>query len=235
MIQMADERPTIRVAIVDAHLGMHQMLDVFLASAPEMTVVGTALDGRTGLRVVRASQPDVLILDVRLHGRPSGLDLAAQVRTSQPAVAILGLCAQHDLFAYQELLRLGAPGYERRDAPRERLIETIRLLAIGQSVRVIEATAAARAACLATLSKRAYPILVGVASGQTNVAIGLALCVSSKTIEAELSHLMVVLDARNRAELVAKAYECGLLVPGSCVADEHERGVMSARRSHQDR
>lgn len=96
----ADHHP-IRVAIVDDQEGVHQMLDAFLAPAPDIEIVGAALDGAEGLRRVRELRPDVLILDERLGGRPSGREVAAAVRAELPAVAILAFTAYDDLHAYQ--------------------------------------------------------------------------------------------------------------------------------------
>jgi DNA-binding CsgD family transcriptional regulator len=53
-----------------------------------------------------------------------------------------------------------------------------------------------------------------VAAGLSNDEIAGRLFVSPLTAKTHVSRIMTKLDARDRAQLVVMAYECGLVVPG---------------------
>ena len=58
-------------------------------------------------------------------------------------------------------------------------------------------------------------MLDGIAQGQTNAEIGATLFLSQETIKSHVRHLLVKLQAKNRAHLVARGFEVGLLTTGS--------------------
>lgn len=63
----------------------------------------------------------------------------------------------------------------------------------------------------AGLSAREHEILILVAQGLTNRAIAEALVLSVKTVDSHVANLIRKLNAHNRAQLTAYAYEQGLL------------------------
>ena len=74
--------------------------------------------------------------------------------------------------------------------------------------------AATRAAGLSQLTDREREILVLVARGLTNDEIGSSLFISPATVKTHLARIMAKLDAHDRAQLVVRAYESGLVKPG---------------------
>lgn len=138
-----------------------------------------------------------------------------------PALAILALADHDDLRAYARLARLGVRGYGRTFAGGDMLLQTVRLLAAGYTVRAIDAERAALAERLAAIRDRQQAALALVADGRTNEAIAAAPHVSVTTVEGELARLMATLGAANRAQAVAKAYEYGLITPGGLAATLH--------------
>lgn len=57
----------IRVALVDDHHVVRQGLRSYLASFPEISVVGAAGTGEEALRLVESWLPDVVVMDLLLH------------------------------------------------------------------------------------------------------------------------------------------------------------------------
>jgi DNA-binding NarL/FixJ family response regulator len=64
------------------------------------------------------------------------------------------------------------------------------------------------------LTEREREVLVQVAAGQSNAEIADHFTVSLNTVKTHVSRLLFKLAARDRAQLVVCAYECGLVTPG---------------------
>src|SRR2546428_840915 len=85
---------TLRVALVDDHLLFREGLRAMLASAPDLRIVAEASNAQEALPAVRASQPEVVVLDVMLPG-VSGIGVARELFRADPerGVVALGLGA----------------------------------------------------------------------------------------------------------------------------------------------
>ena len=128
----------------------------------------------------------------------------------------------------QTLVRAGASGFLLKDAPPADLLAAIRVVAAGDALlaptitrRLItefarrpDPTRAAPAA-LDALTDREREVLALVAHGLSNSEVAQRLVVSSATSKTYVSRLLAKLGARDRAQLVAIAYESGLVTPGT--------------------
>ena len=87
---MSEQNTPIRVAVVDDHLvvreGLRMMLEV--AGKGSFALVGDAADGATALRLVEETQPDVVLMDLRMPGM-DGLEAIEQMRTRWPHIAVV--------------------------------------------------------------------------------------------------------------------------------------------------
>ena len=130
-----------------------------------------------------------------------------------------------------DALAAGASGFLLKDAEPDEIASAVRVVAQGDALiepsitrRLIETFVAARpaslggaaavAAGLRTLTDREREILVLVARGFTNDEIGSELFISPATVKTHLARIMAKLDAHDRAQLVVRAYEGGLVRPG---------------------
>src|SRR3954468_23136743 len=86
----AMEMTTLRVALVDDHLLFREGLRAMLASAPDLRVVAEASNAQEALPAVRASQPEVVVLDVMLPGL-SGIGVARELLREEPTRRVLAL------------------------------------------------------------------------------------------------------------------------------------------------
>jgi DNA-binding NarL/FixJ family response regulator len=132
-----------------------------------------------------------------------------------------------DEYVYQAL-RVGASGFLLKDTPPGDLLAAIRVVAAGDALlapgitRRLIAEFARRPdptqvapAALAALTDREREVLALVAHGLSNSEIAERLVVSSATSKTYVSRLLAKLGARDRAQLVAIAYETGLVTPGA--------------------
>ena len=71
------------------------------------------------------------------------------------------------------------------------------------------------AGAFSALTEREREILVLVARGMTNDEIGAELFISPATVKTHLARVMAKLGAHDRAQLVVRAYEGGLVRPGA--------------------
>ena len=86
---MADGAP-LRVMVVDDEPLAVERLQLLLARAPEVVVVGTANDGEAALRIAEAVSPDLVLLDIAMPGM-DGIDVARALSASavDPAVVFV--------------------------------------------------------------------------------------------------------------------------------------------------
>jgi DNA-binding NarL/FixJ family response regulator len=216
----------IRVAVVDDQALVRMGLRVLLESEPDTELAGEAADGAAGVELVRASRPDVVLMDVRMPG-VDGLTALRRI-TEDPELAAVRVVVlttfELDEYVF-EALAAGASGFVLKDGEPGDLLRAIRVVAEGGSLlsptvtrRVIEqfAAAPARRAVprpgIAELTEREREIVAWVATGRSNDEIAEALVVSPATVRTHVSRAMLKLRARDRAQLVVFAIESGLTV-----------------------
>ena len=219
---------TIRVLVVDDQAVVRMGLATLISSEDGLELVGEAADGRTGLDMVRATRPDVVLCDIRMPVL-DGLGLLREIGEDPDLADVrLVMLTTFELDEYVfEALRLGASGFLLKDADPAGLLDAIRVVADGGSLlapsvtrRVIEHFAASAPAApaphpaLDELTEREREIVTWVATGRSNQEIAHQLVVSPDTVRTHVSRAMVKLRARDRAQLVVFALQSGLTPPG---------------------
>ena len=216
----------IRVAVVDDQAVVRMGLTTLIESERDLELVGEAADGRSGLSMVRATRPDVVLCDIRMPVL-DGLGLLREVGSDPDLAGVrVVVLTTFELDEYVfEALRLGASGFLLKDAEPTALLDAVRVVADGGSLlapsvtrRVIEHFAgAARPASvhpsLGDLTEREREIVAWVATGRSNQEIAERLVVSPDTVRTHVSRAMVKLQARDRAQLVVFALQSGLRPP----------------------
>ena len=219
---------SIEVLIVDDQELVRTGFRLFLETQPGLTVVGEAGDGEEAIERVRELRPDVVLMDIRMPTM-DGVEATAKLTSGaiEPAPRVLVLTT-FDLDEYVfGALRAGAAGFLLKDAPRERLIEAIRVVHSGEALlspsitrRLIEDFAARSdpiappAAVLAELTPREREVLVLVAHGLSNAEIAARLVVTEATVKSHVGSVLLKLGLRDRVQAVVFAYEHGIVVAG---------------------
>ncbi len=93
---MMDDRP-LRLLIADDEPLAAERLQLLLAQAPQVDLVGTASDGESAVRMADALDPDLLLLDIEMPGL-DGIDVARALAAKQPSAAVVFITA-FDQFA----------------------------------------------------------------------------------------------------------------------------------------
>lgn len=223
---MNDTEPTctpVRVVIVDDQPLIRHSLTQIINAEADLTVVGEADNGPDAVTMVHETQPDVVLMDIRmpqLNGIEATRLITADYATPNVRVLVLSM---FELDEYVHgALRAGASGFLLKDARPAQLIDAIRRTHSGESLfaptiltRLIEHYASSRPAPstsrVGKLTERETQVLVLIAQGLSNNEIAKNLVISIKTVKSHIGNLISKLSARDRAQLVIAAYEAGLV------------------------
>jgi DNA-binding NarL/FixJ family response regulator len=217
----------IKVLVVDDEGLVRSGFKALLDAEDGIEVVGEATNGAQAVELARATRPHVVLMDIRMPN-VDGIQATKQIATTPGLqhVRIL-ILTTYDTDAYVfEGLQAGASGFLLKDAGPAELLHGIRLVAAGDSLlapritrRLIAQFTARRTADqtsderLAVLTEREREVLALVGQGMNNAEIGAELFLSPATARTHVSHAMVKLGARDRAQLVVIAYQTGLVSP----------------------
>ncbi|WP_205624572.1 response regulator [Actinomadura flavalba] len=213
---------TLRVLIADDQQMVRAGFRMILESQPDMTVVGEAEDGARAVELARELRPDVCLFDVRMP-RMDGLEatrLLAGPGVSDPLRVVIVTTFDMDEYVYGAI-RGGATGFLLKDSGPALLVEAVRAAASGAAlvspsitVRLLERLAVPAAEPRRpreSPTDRELDVVRLVARGRTNEEIAAELFVSLSTVKTHLSSVQRKLDARNRVEIAAWAWESGLV------------------------
>jgi DNA-binding NarL/FixJ family response regulator len=220
---------TTRVLIVDDQSLVRAGFRMILESEPEIEVVGEAADGLTAVLAARQTQPDVILMDVRMPN-VDGLEATRRLLDGKEEGPRILILTTFDLDEYvYEALRAGASGFLLKDTPPEQLVEAIRVVANGDALlspvvtrRVIaefvrRPPAAARPPVppgVEELTARELEILRLIARGLSNAEIASEAFVSETTVKTHVARILMKLRLRDRVQAVVFAYEHGIVQAG---------------------
>ena len=203
-----------RLILVDDHALMTEGLRAVLE--PEHEIVDTVRNGNEVMAAVERHRPDVVLLDLSLPGR-SGLEVAASLRETHPAVRIVMLTMHADRLYADEALRVGALGYVLKLARAEELRHAIAEALAGRSYvtpllsdseadegRLVPRGMPAGGGVEA-LTERQRQILKLIARGQTTADIARSIGLSEKSIEFHRARIRKTLGLKTTAALVRYA------------------------------
>jgi DNA-binding NarL/FixJ family response regulator len=201
----------LNVLVADDHPVVLAGLRRSLEDDGEFNVVGEARDGAKVIPMIRSTNPDVVLLDMRMPG-VDGLGVLQRIRSTFPKIKVV-ICSVEALpEQIQAAFDAGASGYilktvEPRDLPAaiRQAIEATTYQPVG-----FGATGESTAARNAGLTEREVEILRLVAQGLSNKVIARRLWVTEQTVKFHLSNVYRKLDINNRTEAARWAYTRGL-------------------------
>jgi DNA-binding NarL/FixJ family response regulator len=217
----------IRVVVADDQQLIRAGFRALLAAEPDIEVVGEAATGTEAVALAVATRPDVVLMDIRM---PDGDGLWATrqiVQNPDLEGCHVVVVTTFELDEYvAEAIRAGASGFLVKDTEPVELIRSVRVAAAGDALlspgvtkRLFERIAsglrpADDPTAFAGLTDREREVLTLVAHGLTNDEIAERLFLSPLTAKTHVSRILNKLGARDRVQLVVRAYETGLVRPG---------------------
>lgn len=210
---------TIRLVLVDDHAILRQGLRSVLERAEDLIVVGEAASEAEAEAIVRATDPDVVLLDLKLSAGSEyeGLTLCAKLSSSYPDLGLLILTTFLDEDLVVRAVHAGARGYVVKDVDTTELVRAIRAISAGDSAFDSRSAAAVvrslsgRGEPRQQLTDREIEVLRLLAAGLSNNKIGEKLYISATTAKFHVSNIMRKLEVSRRAEAVYAASKRGLI------------------------
>jgi two-component system, NarL family, response regulator NreC len=208
------------IVIIESHAILREGLRALIELEGDLRVVGEAGTAADGIRVVRSTDPALVITDLATPGS-QGLRIIEQLRAASARVRVLVLTA----FCSDEYIRAalgaGADGYVLKDAGRTELLQAIRSVIAGQKFFSEPVSARLVSGYLRRsepapgpwlrITDREREVLTHVALGESNKRVALALRLSVKTVEKHRANLMRKLELHNTAGVTLFAVRNGLV------------------------
>jgi two-component system nitrate/nitrite response regulator NarL len=210
-----------RVLIIDDHalfrVGLQELL-----TRRDITVIDAIGDGAEGVRIAQESQPDIVLLDLRMPVM-DGLSVLRRLRETgltMPVVMLTTSTEERDLV---ESLRNGAQGYLIKDMEPDEVVNALHEIVQGNTVVAPELTGVLAKVVQGggsdelppedpfdELTPREREILCHVAEGQSNKVIARNLGISDGTVKLHVKAVLRKLGLHSRVEAAVMAVEHGL-------------------------
>jgi DNA-binding NarL/FixJ family response regulator len=215
----------IRVVLADDHPIVRDGLRKLLSLEEDIEVVGEASDGREVVHVVQETQPDVVILDLRMP-HVDGLGALQALQQLERKVRVIVLTASEDKNEFVQAMKLGCSGIVLKQTAPELIVKSIRKVHGGEIWLDSHTTAAVmrqfatpvetlgatptRGRERSPLSQREREIVGLVAQGYKNREMAEKMFISEQTVKNHLHNIFDKLGVSDRLELALYAIHKGL-------------------------
>ncbi len=207
----------IRVYLADDHPLFLRGIVQEVKERPELELVGQAVDGPQALADLKALEPDVAVIDMRIPG-VSGLDILAAAQRDGLRTRILVLSAHLESKLVYGAVAAGAAGYVSKEADRDTILDAVAAVARGEVVLdpgvqagLADEIRRREVVERPSLTVRERQVLALTADGLTAPEIAARLQLGVATVRSHLQNLYEKLGVSDRAAAVAAAMRGGLL------------------------
>jgi DNA-binding NarL/FixJ family response regulator len=215
----------IRLFIADDHQILREGLTHVVSRDHDMQIVGEAADAEETMQGCKATQPNVILLDVSMPG-PGVLELISRLKSLQPTVRILVLSMHPERYYAKRVLKAGADGYLTKNNSSQSLSIAIRQVYAGKKF-ISPSLAQELATDLSNerptherLANREYQVFLQLGCGRSINTIAKLLKLSPKTVRVYRSRILEKMNLRTTAELIFYAVQRDLVTD---VVDEQGR------------
>ncbi|NJO43916.1 MAG: response regulator transcription factor [Cyanobacteria bacterium CRU_2_1] len=203
----------IRVLLVDDQSLIRQGLNALLEIEPDLQIVGEAENGQMAIEQVKALQPDVVLMDLRMPVM-DGVAATRAISQQFPKIKVLVLTTFDTDEYVAEALRQGAIGYLLKDTPSEELANAIRAVHKGYSqfspgiLQKVIARVPIQSLSVTPelppgftdLTPREREVLKLIATGASNREIAQTLYISEGTVKNHVTSILGRLNLRDRTQ-----------------------------------
>ena len=214
-----------KILLVDDHVLIRDAVRGVLRELTSDATVLEASDSRQAMRLIEA-HPDLhlILLDLNLPDR-DGFAVLADLRKRYATISLVVLSAFHDRDNVVRALDLGALGFIPKSAPRDVMVNALRLVFAGgiyippEALVRAESTpqraAPGRQVSPADLgfTERQMEVLALMMQGKSNKAISRILDVAEPTVKHHVTAILKSLKVANRTEAVIAAAALGWKLP----------------------
>ena len=202
---------TIKVLIADDHAVVRAGLSTLLGTESDIEVVAQAKNGKEAVAMAVETQPDVVIMDLRMP-EMDGAEATSEIRHRQPDAKIIVLTSFGEADGVAHALESGAAGAMTKTAEDAELVSVVRRIAAGEKYVSPEIKKLLHDnPPVPKLTPRQQEILGYMVKGLTNRDIAKLLSIREDTVEEHVNLLLSKIDATNRTEAVSIAIRKQLL------------------------
>jgi DNA-binding NarL/FixJ family response regulator/class 3 adenylate cyclase len=220
-----DEGRRMKILLVDDHALIRDALRSVLKEVATDAEVLEAADCRQAMHLIEAN-PDLhlILLDLNLPDR-DGFAVLTDMRQRYATISLVVLSALHDRENVLKALDLGALGFIPKSAPRDVMVNALRLIfaggvyippeALGRAESKERQPAAGRPVLPAELgfTERQMEVLALMMQGKSNKAISRILDVAEPTVKHHVTAILKGLKVANRTEAVIAVGSLGWELP----------------------
>ena len=128
----SEARPRVRVLVVDDNPGFRESL-VMLLDTDTLEVVAEAGSGEEAIALAAATEPDVVLMDVRMPSM-DGVEATRQLKSLHPGIGVVALTGSEDQRQVRDMLVAGATGYVLKDSGGDEILNAVMQAATGRGV-----------------------------------------------------------------------------------------------------
>ncbi|MFT7597574.1 MAG: DNA-binding NarL/FixJ family response regulator [Acidimicrobiales bacterium] len=221
-----------RVSLVDDHRLFAEALTLALELSSDLRVTSNSIDAPTGFDAIVQTQPDVAVVDYRLKGSDTGVDLARRIRAAEgresawlarlPIVLLTG-------FPTPGVLRTAATldgvSVLSKDSPIVDIVAALRAVLVGTALTAMPEQNSFG------LTRGELEVLEFLSTGLNASEISRTLCVTIHAVRARIKTTLKKLDVNSQLEAVAIATRRGIVVPPQ--SDQRSKGVGQLHHTSQ--
>ncbi|MCL2704601.1 MAG: response regulator transcription factor [Spirochaetaceae bacterium] len=214
------------VVTIDDHSLIREGIKSIVNKSNKFNIAGEADNADDGYKVVTKIRPDIVLLDISLHGQ-SGFEIGKKLLKEDPSIKIIILTMHSKTQYIIDALKNGIKGYILKDNSPINLITAMEKVIQGEifidsyiSNKVIsellpdnveKSEISMNKSSYESLTEREQEILKKLVSGHSTREIGSELFISFKTVENHKASIMSKLKCKNMVELMRFALETGLV------------------------
>jgi DNA-binding NarL/FixJ family response regulator len=203
---------SVKVVLVEDKPGVRENWVRLINTLSGFSCVQTCVSAEDALRVIPATNPDLVLMDIFLP-RMSGIECTARLKIQMPKLQVLMLTAVEDDELVFMALQAGADGYLLKRTTPEELFSAMQEVMRGGAPmtsevarRVVESfrrAASSKSPPAVQLSAREEEVLILLSKGFSNKEIANQLAIGVQTVGSHIKHIYEKMHVRSRAEAVA--------------------------------
>ncbi len=200
----------IRILLADDHMAIRMGLITAIGDAPDMEVVADVEDGAEAIEAYRRLRPDVVVLDLRMHGM-TGVDTVRTLRQEFGGARVLIYSNYARGEEVYQAIRAGASGIVVKEMALDRLLDAIRTVHRGEQYIPPQIASRIGERLLAHLSPREMEVLQLLAKGLSNKEIAAQLGLVVGTVKIHVANIFSKLGVSDRTQALVTAVKRGII------------------------
>ncbi len=208
----------IKILVVDDHAVVRAGVHYFIDNVPDMQIAGEAGTAEEAIRLIRAQDWDIVLLDIAMPDK-SGVEVLKQIKREKPNLPVLILSMHPENRYAVQILRSGASGYVQKEALATELLTAIQTILRGHKyisyavaeLLTMDLDVNAEKPLHETLSSREYEIFYKLSQGEGVTRIADALCLSVKTVSTYRARVLQKMNMTSNADIIYYAIKQNLI------------------------